>query len=274
MTRPVAQTLSWTLAAALHAGVLAWPVEDRPERPRLIEFTNHRFEVASQLKRPPPEPPPPKIVEPPPPPKPAEPPPPPKAAEPSPPPRPRPSPRRTPTTPPPAAAAPAKPAAPAAAPTPAVTPAAGSPATTPLSASPGGPPVASAAPAAPAAKGPASGPQPHPGSSAGGGGRRQLTAYGRGIHHAVSAERRYPFAARRLGLTGQAKVRVVIDRNGTLQGKPTLVQSSGHDVLDREAVAAVRRSSPFPPLPPGVGRTTAAFVIPIAFRLTSSRSVQ
>lgn len=52
------------------------------------------------------------------------------------------------------------------------------------------------------------------------------------------------------GEKGKVQLRFHIQQNGTLLGRePSVEKSSGKDTLDRAAVAAVRSSIPFPPLP-------------------------
>ncbi len=94
-----------------------------------------------------------------------------------------------------------------------------------------------------------------------------MRAFGRGVHGAVAQERRYPVAARRLGLEGRGTVRLTIDRQGKLVGKPTIVRSTGHTVLDQEALKMVQRAAPFAPLPAGFAKPTATIVIPVDFKL-------
>lgn len=86
------------------------------------------------------------------------------------------------------------------------------------------------------------------------------------VHAAFMRHRQYPPAALRLRLEGVAKVRVTVDRHGKLLGKPELVASSGHDVLDVEALRAAEAAAPFEALPEGTP-DQKSFVIPIAFRI-------
>ncbi len=80
---------------------------------------------------------------------------------------------------------------------------------------------------------------------------------------------RYPSAARRRGLEGRLVLRVAVDRTGK-PDRLTLVESSGHALLDEAAIAAVSRWR-FTPGRRG-GATVAATVdVPIVFRLQASR---
>lgn len=56
----------------------------------------------------------------------------------------------------------------------------------------------------------------------------------------------YPDAARRQGLYGRLRVRVLINRDGSLQ-QAQIVQSSGHAILDQGALNIIRMSAPYAP---------------------------
>lgn len=78
--------------------------------------------------------------------------------------------------------------------------------------------------------------------------------------------RTYPAAARQRHLEGTASVRVTINRDGRVIAV-ALAKSSGYAVLDREAVAMARRASPFPAIPPGLGRSQITIRAPIRFTI-------
>ncbi|MFG1358205.1 energy transducer TonB family protein [Xanthobacter pseudotagetidis] len=71
--------------------------------------------------------------------------------------------------------------------------------------------------------------------------------------------KRYPPGAQ--GITGRPSVRFTLDSSGRVTGV-SLTRSSGSSVLDAEAVATVRRASPFPRPPDGNG---ASFSVPVNF---------
>ncbi|MFG1294696.1 energy transducer TonB [Xanthobacter variabilis] len=71
--------------------------------------------------------------------------------------------------------------------------------------------------------------------------------------------KRYPRGAE--GVTGRPSVRFSLDGSGRVTSV-SLVRSSGSSVLDDEAVATVRRASPFPAPPDGRG---ASFSVPVNF---------
>jgi TolA protein len=66
------------------------------------------------------------------------------------------------------------------------------------------------------------------------------------------------------GAKGDARIAVSISPSGGLISA-RIVTSSGNAELDRSALAAVRRSSPFPPPPKGATRDQLSFTIPFQF---------
>ena len=78
------------------------------------------------------------------------------------------------------------------------------------------------------------------------------------IRERIRARLHYPLAARRRGREGVVEVRFQVDVEGAASGV-AVVRSAG-EPLDSEAVAAVRRSAPFPPC-------GAVLSIPVTFRL-------
>ena len=79
----------------------------------------------------------------------------------------------------------------------------------------------------------------------------------------LTRHKQYPAAARRNRDEGTATLSFTIDGGGRVT-VARLVRGSGHDTLDQEVQAMVRRASPFP-APPG-GRAMS-FTVPITFKL-------
>lgn len=111
-----------------------------------------------------------------------------------------------------------------------------------------------------------------PGAKGSGGDGVDLEAYGSQLSRAVTAHKRYPAQARRLRLEGTVLVEVDVARDGSLSGPPVISRSSGHAVLDEEALRMVRAAAPFAALPAGLAGATAHFVLPIRFGIRDSGS--
>jgi protein TonB len=107
---------------------------------------------------------------------------------------------------------------------------------------------------------------------AGGGGRAQTagnaaaSAYRAKVAAQLKRKRFYPSAARRDRLTGSATVSFTLNASGRVTAA-RVVRSSGKRILDEAAIEMVRRASPYPPIPPGLG-STITIQAPIAFDLS------
>lgn len=82
----------------------------------------------------------------------------------------------------------------------------------------------------------------------------------------LAAHKRYPSAAIRQNQQGECVLRLTIHRNGKVIDS-SIERSSGHAMLDREALAMVRRANPFPPAPSDLIADEQIFLIPVAFTL-------
>lgn len=76
----------------------------------------------------------------------------------------------------------------------------------------------------------------------------------------------YPRRALKRGQQGSVRLTVVIDREGNVQ-EVTAVEESRFALLNREALGAVKRAEPFPPVPDTVSGERFEFSLPIVFRL-------
>mgnify|MGYP000485794043 CR=1 FL=1 len=74
----------------------------------------------------------------------------------------------------------------------------------------------------------------------------------------------YPRSALGERQAGEARVSFTVQSDGRATSIH-LARSSGSDALDQSALEAVRRASPFPPIPVDAGRTQWSFSVPVAF---------
>lgn len=98
------------------------------------------------------------------------------------------------------------------------------------------------------------------------GGTAAVSSYQALVLAHLQRHRVYPAAARERGITGVAAVRFALAANGSVISA-RLARSSGESILDSAAVDMVRRASPFPPFPPGMGRARLDFAAPVRFDL-------
>lgn len=84
------------------------------------------------------------------------------------------------------------------------------------------------------------------------------------LRNKVQESQRYSTVARLNGLEGRVVLRITVKENGELI--VAISKSSGHDVLDQDAVEQVKRLSPLP-LPQPLGRTQQVLNLPIIYSL-------
>jgi protein TonB len=93
-------------------------------------------------------------------------------------------------------------------------------------------------------------------------------AYAARVRSWLYAHMRYPRRAKMRHEEGVVRVRFVLDRaGGLLEG--AIIHGSGNAPLDEEAMAMLRRASPFPGAPRDISGEQIEFTIPIAFELTA-----
>jgi TonB family protein len=96
--------------------------------------------------------------------------------------------------------------------------------------------------------------------------RVDMRGYGRGVFRAIQQQKRYPLMAYRMRFEGVVIVAIKIKRNGRLLGHPRIVRSSGHNILDREAIRMVK-ASPIPPFTNGYHKPYVLFHLPVRFHI-------
>jgi len=80
----------------------------------------------------------------------------------------------------------------------------------------------------------------------------------------LKKHRRYPRQAQRARLQGVSQIRFSVDRQGQVSNR-RVAESSGHLILDEEALATLLRASPVPPPPPEIRGNPVEVVIPVSF---------
>lgn len=90
--------------------------------------------------------------------------------------------------------------------------------------------------------------------------------YGNSLWSAISKHKKYPKIAAMRNWQGEAIVELELDGNGKLKSKK-IIQSSGHDVLDRQALEMVEKALPFPAPPDVLRGTNFTITVPVPFKL-------
>ncbi len=83
----------------------------------------------------------------------------------------------------------------------------------------------------------------------------------------IQQAKRYPLQARIKGIEGKVEVKFTLSRDGRLINSE-IITSSGFKILDQEALAMLRRASPFPPFPSSWLADEMNLKIKITFRLS------
>lgn len=97
--------------------------------------------------------------------------------------------------------------------------------------------------------------------------KRQLEAeFKRALLIAIEANKTYPQRARRRRHEGRVLVAFTVLKDGQIK-ELRVKQASGYATLDEAALAAIKHSLPFHPIPVALGRPQWEFIVPIEFRL-------
>lgn len=90
--------------------------------------------------------------------------------------------------------------------------------------------------------------------------------YGSALWGAISKHKKYPRIAQARAWQGEVILELLLDGNGNLISK-TIIQKSGYDVLDQQALEMVDKAIPFPTPPEALRGTSFSIKVPIAFKL-------
>lgn len=90
--------------------------------------------------------------------------------------------------------------------------------------------------------------------------------YGNALWGAISKHKKYPKVAAMRGWQGEAVVELELDGNGKLKSKK-ITQSSGHEVLDKQALEMVEKALPLPVAPEALRGTNFTITVPVPFKL-------
>ena len=90
--------------------------------------------------------------------------------------------------------------------------------------------------------------------------------YGNTLWGAIGKHKQYPKIAQMRGWQGDAIVELQLDGNGKLKSKK-IIQSSGYDALDKQALEMVEKAAPFPTPPEALRGNSFSIKVPIPFKL-------
>lgn len=90
--------------------------------------------------------------------------------------------------------------------------------------------------------------------------------YGNSLWGAISKQKRYPKIAQMRGWQGETTIELQLDGNGKLKSKK-IIQSSGYEILDKQALEMVEKALPFPAPPEALRGLNFTITVPIPFKL-------
>lgn len=99
---------------------------------------------------------------------------------------------------------------------------------------------------------------------------KRYVSYAKLIKDKISQNWKYPPEARQRLLEGKLMAIFSLGRDGNLT-QIGIIQNSGHEILDSEAIRAVRAASPFPPFPEHISVGRLNVKATFDYRLTSRK---
>lgn len=108
----------------------------------------------------------------------------------------------------------------------------------------------------------AAGGKPQKAAKASGSGSAEVAKYPGLVQRKLRRALRFPKGAG--SARGDVQVSFVVAASGSVSAIK-VVASSGHAILDQEAIATVKRAAPFPAIPADAGRTSWSFTMPLTF---------
>lgn len=90
--------------------------------------------------------------------------------------------------------------------------------------------------------------------------------YGNSLWGAISKHKKYPKIAAMRNWQGEAIVELELDGNGKLKSK-RITQSSGYEVLDKQALEMVEKAMPLPAPPEALRGSSFTITVPVPFKL-------
>lgn len=94
-----------------------------------------------------------------------------------------------------------------------------------------------------------------------------LGQFSQNVRRKIESRKIYPLAARRSMIEGRVGIKMTIMQDGQLE-VTEIIESSGHDILDKAALESIYKASPFPSLPKEINRERIQMKIYLVFKMT------
>jgi protein TonB len=96
--------------------------------------------------------------------------------------------------------------------------------------------------------------------------QQERNQYGTLLAQEIARHKQYPMLAKKIRQQGSVILQVKITHLGKLI-TAQVQQSSGHELLDNQAMEMVRKATPFSPPPNALGDEDLTLLVPVSFRL-------
>ena len=93
-----------------------------------------------------------------------------------------------------------------------------------------------------------------------------MREYGLAFAREIARDQHFPREALRQGWAGSVEIRVTVGADGQLEDV-SVTKSSGHPILDEEAIAKVMRARELPQVPEPLAGREFTLTLPVTFRL-------
>lgn len=90
--------------------------------------------------------------------------------------------------------------------------------------------------------------------------------YGSVLSREFAKHKQYPRIAQLRGWQGTVRLELKIDASGTVTSS-TVAESSGFEILDKQALEMVRKASPLPQPPEALRGQEFTLIVPVSFKL-------
>lgn len=94
-----------------------------------------------------------------------------------------------------------------------------------------------------------------------------IQGYNRSVYRTVNKHKNYPMIARRMRLQGKVYIEIMIDAQGNIK-MARVKHSSGHTVLDKEALKTIKRIKRLPSPPTALGWSSRRLTIPLVYKFS------
>ncbi len=94
-----------------------------------------------------------------------------------------------------------------------------------------------------------------------------LKVYTNSVRKKIESKKKYPIIARNMGIEGRTRIKLVINKDGSLE-KAEILETSGYEILDETALQSIRDAAPFTPIPDELKKNKLELSIYLTFEIS------